>query len=50
MPDFLVPFTVTTTTGRLTLMARDLAHAIASALELAGPGTRILTCLRGGDW
>lgn len=46
----MIPYTVTTTAGTLTLMARSAAHAIASALELTGPGTRIISCLRGGDW
>ena len=46
----LIPYAVTTTAGTLQVMARSAAHAIASALELTGPGTRILGCLRGGDW
>ena len=44
------PFTVYTTIGPIPLMARDTAHAISSALELAGPGHHVIRCERGGDW
>jgi hypothetical protein len=38
------------TIGAIPVMARNLAHAIASALELAGPGHHVIRCERGGDW
>ncbi len=46
----LIPYIVTTTTGRHRVIARNPGHAIESALELAGPGARCLSCLREGDW
>ena len=45
------PFTVhITTIGPIPVMARDTAHAISSALELAGPGHHVIRCERRGDW
>jgi hypothetical protein len=38
------------TTGPIELYAITLAQAIASALELAGPGARVLRVARQGDW
>lgn len=32
------------------LMAWNPAHAISSALELAGPGARLVRCTRTGEW
>ena len=32
------------------LLAWNPAHAISSALELAGPGARLLRCTRTGEW
>jgi hypothetical protein len=47
----ILPFTVhIATIGAIPVMTRDLAHAIASALELVGPGHRVIRCERGGDW
>ena len=34
----------------LQLEAHHQAHAIQSALELAGPGARIVRCNRRGQW
>ena len=34
----------------LQLEAHHQAHAIQSALELAGPGARIVRCNRQGQW
>jgi hypothetical protein len=50
MPNMLRPYRVTTTQGTHTLMARTAASAICSALELAGPGARLLSCLQEGEW
>jgi len=48
------PWAVTTTDGRRRtthlLEAVTAAAAIQSALELAGPGARLVACLRGGEW
>jgi hypothetical protein len=38
------------TTGPIELYAVTQAQAIASALELAGPGARVLRVWREGDW
>jgi hypothetical protein len=39
-----------TTHGPIELYAVTQAQAIASALELAGPGARVLRVWREGDW
>jgi hypothetical protein len=38
------------TTGPIELYALTQAQAIATALELAGPGARVLRVARQGDW
>jgi hypothetical protein len=38
------------TTGPIELYAVTQAQAIASALELAGPGARVLRVWREGEW
>jgi hypothetical protein len=38
------------TTGPIELYAVTQAQAISSALELAGPGARVLRVARLGDW
>jgi hypothetical protein len=38
------------TTGPIELYAFTQAQAIATALELAGPGARLLRVARQGDW
>jgi hypothetical protein len=38
------------TTGPIELYAVTQAQAIAIALELAGPGARVLRIARQGDW
>jgi hypothetical protein len=38
------------TTGPIELYAVTQAQVIASALELAGPGARVLRVSREGDW
>jgi hypothetical protein len=38
------------TTGPIELYAVTQAQAIATALELAGPGARVLRVSREGDW
>ena len=51
MPDIMLrPYRVTTTQGIHTLMARTPASAISTALELSGPGARLLSCLQEGEW
>jgi hypothetical protein len=37
-------------TGPIELYAITQAQAIATALELAGPGARVLRVARQGDW
>jgi hypothetical protein len=37
-------------TGPIELYAVTQAQAIATALELAGPGARVLRIARQGDW
>ncbi len=51
----IVPYLVTTQAPRQPLrshqlMARSPSHAISSALELSGPGARVVRCVRQGDW
>ena len=41
---------VHTTHGAIELYAVTQAQAIASALELAGPGARVVRVSRQGDW
>ena len=41
---------VSTTHGPIELYAVTQAQAIASALELAGAGARVLRIARQGDW
>ena len=38
------------TTGPIELYAVTQAQAISTALELAGPGARVLRIARQGDW
>jgi hypothetical protein len=38
------------TTGPIELYAITQAQAITTALELAGPGARVLRVARQGDW
>jgi hypothetical protein len=38
------------TTGPIELYAFTQAQAIATAVELAGPGARLLRVARPGDW
>jgi hypothetical protein len=38
------------TTGPVELYAFTQAQAVATALELAGPGARVLRAWREGDW
>ena len=44
------PYRITTTQGQQHLMARTRAAAIRAALELAGPGAKVLSCLMEGEW
>lgn len=51
----IVPYLVTTQAPMQPLrshqlMARNPSHAISSALELSGPGARVVRCVRQGDW
>jgi hypothetical protein len=41
---------VNTTHGPIELYAITQAQAIATALELAGPGAKVLRVCREGDW
>jgi hypothetical protein len=41
---------VSTTHGPIEIYAVSQAQAIASALELAGPGARVIRVARQGDW
>jgi len=43
-------FHVVTTAGTFELLAVSAAQACSTALELAGPGSRILRVSREGDW
>jgi hypothetical protein len=38
------------TTGPIELYALTQAQAIAAALELAGPGARVIRVVRQGEW
>jgi len=38
------------TTGRIEIYAVTQTQAISSALELAGPGVRVVRVARQGDW
>jgi hypothetical protein len=38
------------TTGPIELYAMTAAQAITTALELAGPGARVIRVCRQGDW
>lgn len=44
------PYRVTTTAGTVLVMARTMAQAIASGLELTDPKAKLLSCLQLGDW
>lgn len=46
----LATYRVTTTLGIITVLAYSLAEAIKTGLELTGPGSKILSCLREGEW
>jgi hypothetical protein len=46
----LRPYRVTFTHRVVDVMARTPADAIRSALELAGPGAKLLSCLQEGEW
>ena len=41
---------IQTTHGPIELYALTQAQAISSALELAGPGARVVRVARQGDW
>jgi hypothetical protein len=43
-------YLIHTTAGPFELMAVTAAQAVATALELAGPGARVLKISREGDW
>lgn len=43
-------YTIHTTAGAFELYAVTAAQAATTALELAGPGARILRISRQGDW
>ena len=43
-------YIVHTTLGPWTVMAISAAQAVATALELAGPGAKVLRIARQGDW
>ena len=43
-------FEVKAEVGALDVMARRAGHAIQQALELAGPGAVVLSCLELGEW
>lgn len=44
------PYAIHTTAGLFQLVAISAAQAVATALELAGPGARVLRVSREGDW
>lgn len=44
------PYAIHTTTGLFQLVAISAAQAVATALELAGPGARVLRICREGEW
>ena len=43
-------YLIHTTAGTFELMAVTAAQAVSAALELAGPGARVLRVCREGDW
>ena len=43
-------YLIHTTKGPIELYAVTAAQAVSSALELAGPGARVLRISRQGDW
>lgn len=43
-------YRVTFTHVVIDVMARKPGHAIQQALELAGPGSVLLSCLEQGEW
>jgi hypothetical protein len=43
-------YLIHTTAGPFELMAVTAAQAVTTALELAGPGARVLRISREGDW
>jgi hypothetical protein len=43
-------YLIHTTAGPFELMAVTAAQAVTTALELAGPGARVLKISREGDW
>lgn len=43
-------YRVTLSTTVLLVEAFSLAHAIRTALELAGPGAKVLSCIRQDEW
>ena len=45
-----LPYTVHTTAGLFQLVAISAAQAVATALELAGPGASVLMVCRDGEW
>lgn len=53
MNDYLLPtrpWLVTTTKGTVEVEAKTAAAAILSALELTGPNSSLIKCLRHGEW
>jgi hypothetical protein len=43
-------YLIHTTIGLWTIMATSAAQAVTTALELAGPGARVLRIARQGEW
>jgi hypothetical protein len=43
-------YAVHTSKGLWEVFATSAANAVSSALELAGPGTRVLRIARQGEW
>ena len=41
---------IQTTTGLIQIHARDRAAAITAALELAGPGAKLVNTTQPGEW
>ena len=46
----MLPYIATTTNGQIKLMAQNRTHAIIMALELSALGSKLLSCVREGDW
>lgn len=46
----LKPYRVTFRHTVIDVMARRPGHAIQQAMELAGPGSVLLSCLEQGEW